>query len=200
MRAKLIGLGALTGFALALSLFVVIPKAATSEEPAYVPRFTIDQARSFQDFELYYLGDSFEGIPLERIIRINAKPLPAEPIRRNDVSFIYGWCRAEQEACLPPLQVQAWDACQRNLGLFDYLPERRLTVRGVPAATWEGGWSMDLYTGRVAIAIFGRNPDQVARAALALRGVNNSLTPAQDLPPPIAGALEGKLPSCGAKP
>jgi hypothetical protein len=197
MRKKLTALAALSLVCGGLVVVAVAPADAPSgERPAYIPRFTLDQARNFADFDLYYLGESFERLRLERIIRIDAKPLPAEPIRRNDVTFIYGWCDAGEDGCLPPLQVQIWDACQRHLRLYDYLPEDRLTLRGVPAATWEGGWRLELFTGRVTIVLFGQEPAQLRRAALALRGVNNRIPASEELPAPVPGAVLGDIANC----
>ncbi|MGH3031467.1 MAG: hypothetical protein ACRDNE_12045 [Gaiellaceae bacterium] len=116
------------------------------------------------------------------------------------MTFIYGDCEAESDAgCAPPLQVQVWRACERNLPSYsrtpagDPLPHEKVRVRGVPAAFFEGGGRLELYTGDVSVVLFGEGRDQLLRAAGALRGANVEIASEVDLPPPADGALEGRL-------
>lgn len=162
------------------------------------------QARAFDNFTLYSAGESFEGLPLVGITRrldppasLSDVPLPS---RANFANFIYGDCKAESDSgCAPPLQIQVWPACERTLSSYsltpagDPLPHDDTTVRGVPAAFFEEGGRLEVYTGEVTIVLFGQDRGQLLRAAAALRAENGGVGPDAKLPAPAAGALEGKL-------
>ncbi|MGH3031015.1 MAG: hypothetical protein ACRDNE_09680 [Gaiellaceae bacterium] len=75
----------------------------------------------------------------------------------------------------------------------DPLPHDDTTVRGVPAAFFEEGGRLEVYTGEVTIVLFGQDRGQLLRAAAALRAENGGVGPDAKLPAPAAGALEGKL-------
>ena len=173
-----------------------VAACGTSEDDALPAGFdavhsdlTPAEARAFADFSLYWAGASFEGSPLTAIT------LP-----RGFVTFIYGDCKAASDSgCSPPLQVQVWRACERNLSSYaltpagDPLPHQRVRLRGVPAAFFEGGARLELYTGDVSVVLFGEGRNQLRRAAEALRGANVGVGRAADLPPPVEGALAGRL-------
>lgn len=154
--------------------------------------FSLEKARTFANFPVYYAGDSVEGVPLVAVLR------------RNDsatyVSFIYGECNASSETgCAPPGEVQVWPACRRNPSLYkgprspiSPAPEQT-TVRGVPAASFEDGHRLEIQTGVSTVVIFGRSPEFALELAKALRGTNND-GQAGALPPPHPGALDGSLP------
>jgi hypothetical protein len=163
--------------------------------------FRIDDARSFKRFPLYWLGSSFGSLPLSALTRRADAPAVAERVRADYVGFIYGDCVAlDEKGCAPPLEIQIWPACVRSLA--DYmltpsgqpLPHRRTIMRGVPAAYFEHGLRLELYTGKVTIVIFGLRRRDVERAAFSLRGANPTAANAATLPPPAPGAMAGKLP------
>jgi hypothetical protein len=162
-------------------------------------------AQAFSQFRLYSVGDSFEGLPLKVINRRLDPPISEshEPlvVRANFVNFIYGDCKAESDAgCVPPLEVQIWPACERNLSVYsltpdgDPLPHENTTVRGAPAAFFEDGTRLEIYSGKETVVLFGVGRSQLRRAADALAAVNHAGPAKGDpLPPPAAGAREGKL-------
>lgn len=159
--------------------------------------------RSFSSFALYWLGDRFEGLPLQATTRRDEPLARGEKVRADFVGFIYGDCFASDESgCPPPLEVQVWPACVRSLADYtltpagEALPHERATVRGVPAAFFENGLRLELYTGKATIVIFGLARAQIQRAAAALRGANALASSAPTLPPPARGALNGTL-ACG---
>jgi hypothetical protein len=167
--------------------------------------FSKAKAASFRPFALYAPGERFEDFPLTAILDRFQDRLPGEPHRANYVSFIYGSCAPARgiDGCPAPLEVQVWPSCERSLS--DYrlypdgpaLPHIDLTVRGVPAALFDRSRRLELYSGRVTIAIFGFDKDELMRAAARLGGVNRDLAPGQDLPGPAPGALSGAL-SCAS--
>jgi hypothetical protein len=161
---------------------------------------SVSSLRSFRNFPLYWLGTSVEGFPLRVIGDRLDKPFPGETHRANYISFIYGACQTPfNDGCAAPVEVQVWPACERALA--DYrlypdgpaLPHEDLTVRGAPAAAFDDGRRLELYSGRVTIVIFGYDADAMKGLASHLRGANNGLGEQDDLPPPAAGSRSGSL-------
>ena len=202
-------LGFVVGAALAVGVGVYAYGARGSEgvPPAFDAEhtdLTPTEARAFTDFALYSLGDSFEGLPLVAITRRLDPPISEFDVplthRANFVNHIYGDCEAVSDSgCAPPLQIQVWPACERTLSSYsltpagDPFPHERTTVRGVPAAFFEDGGRLELYSSDVTIVIFGLGKEHVRRAAEALQPVNTAASAARNLPSPVPGALEGKL-------
>jgi len=192
---------------LAAATAILLARAAFGMQPADPPGFDRAHsdlppaaARAFGDFPLYTLGDSFEGLPLHAISRRDDARAPAEPVRADYVGLIYGDCAAASDnGCPPPLEVQVWPACERSFADYsltpagDELPYEPAIVRGVPAAWFEDGLRLELYSGKVTIVIFGLDHAQIGRAASALRGLNAAASRAPMLPPPVAGATAGTL-------
>jgi len=163
--------------------------------------FRTDDARSFKRFPLYWLGNSFGSLPLTALTRRDDAPAVAEKVRADYVGFIYGNCVAlDEKGCAPPLEIQIWPACERSRADYTLtpsgqpLPHRRTIMRGVPAAYFERGLRLEIYTGKVTIVIFGLRRREVERAAVSLRGANPSAANTATLPPPAPGAMAGKLP------
>lgn len=162
--------------------------------------FAFDDARRFERFPLYAPGEDFEGLPLRVITRRSDPHVPGERIAADYVGFVYGDCVAgDERGCAPPLEVQVWPACVRSLSSYELtpagepLPYEASMVRGVPAAYFEEGLRLELYTGNVTIVIFGVDAGHVDRAAAALRAVNAVASRERLLPPPVPGALAGTV-------
>ncbi len=159
---------------------------------------SLSQARA-AEFPVYYLGDLSADLPLRVVLRGETTG-PVE-----DIDFVYGDCRATfEQGCAPPVEVQIWPACIRNLAMYTPsgplpLPRAvqpvRATVRGVPGAFFEDFHRLELQTGISTIVIFGQGYDAVLRIAQGLRGLNVDVGPRAPLPPPSPAALAGKL-SC----
>lgn len=135
--------------------------------------FTLAWAKAFDEFPVYYLGESFGGLPLSAIYRIDDRPFPGEAVRRDDVTFVYGSCVAERgSGCLPPLQVQSWSACERPRGLYPYAADEIFTMDGKPAAIYEEGRRLELAAGRTTVVLYASDPKELRSAAAALRPIN----------------------------
>jgi hypothetical protein len=166
---------------------------------------TLEETASFQDFSLYYLGESFEGLALTSITQRDDPAEPNEPVRANYVGYIYGDCTiaSGDEACAPPLEVQVWPACTRNYSTYQLtptpgsqLPHTDIVVRGAPGAVFEEGHRLEVYTGAETVVIFGDDEAQLFRAADSLASVNGGgIGPGDPLPAPVAKAMAGTL-SC----
>jgi hypothetical protein len=151
--------------------------------------FSLAEAQAFKAFPVYNAGDEVAGLSL------------AATHRRADsadfVSFIYGTCyNPTGDACAPPAEVQNWPACRRHLGLYKgpYSPvPEPTTVRGAPAAFFEGGRRLEIQTGRSTVVVFARERSEALEIAEALRGVNVPTTDGDPLPRPAPGALTGAV-------
>jgi hypothetical protein len=130
---------------------------------------TLEQARAFEEFPLVYAGERVDGLPLVAIVR------------RDDtadyVSFVYGDCRppSAEGGCAPPAEIQVWPAGRRNLGSYDVSRGGSVaeptTIRGSPAAFFDAGTRLELYTAQVTVVVFARSRERVGRIADALRCV-----------------------------
>jgi hypothetical protein len=196
----------------ALILFSGAGTAGPGTEADLRSNFSVEAAQAFRGFPVYNTGDRADGIPLRAVLRRNeAAALPhlaaAEPKgfkglgQTNYVSFVYGSCvPGVNSGCAPPVEVQVWPACLRNLALYDPsvpgtpIPERTL-VRGVPAAIFDDGLRLEIHTGRSLIVVFGDSADRVKQVADDLRGVNVASPADAPLPPPVPGAVDGRI-SC----
>jgi hypothetical protein len=199
-------LGLVAGLVLGGGVATIAYSAAGGDLPGFDAAhsdLTIGGAAAFPDFPLYSAGQSFEGLPLSGMTRrLEARQAP-DPVRANFVSFRYGDCTPGpgEFGCPAPLEIQVWPACERNLSSYsltpmgDPLPHERVTVRGAPAAFFEGGQRLEIYTGSVSVVLFGQSKAQLLRAAASLRGANASGRVMADgrLPAAAAGALEGRL-------
>ena len=140
-------------------------------------RWTIEDAREFKGFSLYWLGESFRGLPLTAIVRYR---YGAE----DSVAFIYGTCTPSSDGgCAPPVQIVLQPYCMRPP---ERLSERvksgpPVTIRGVSAQpldqyqirTWIGDVTMDLFA------------EEPLEAAEHLRGVElGGPLPGEALPQP----------------
>lgn len=131
---------------------------------------TLEQARAFEEFPLVYAGERVDGLPLVAIVR------------RDDtadyVSFVYGDCRpaSPDGGCAPPAEIQIWPAGRRTHRSYDAsrggsVPE--LTrIRGSPAAFFDAGTRLELYTAQVTLVLFARSKERVGKIAEALRCVS----------------------------
>jgi hypothetical protein len=156
--------------------------------------YTLDEVPSRPGSALYYVGGSFEGLPLTAIVGARAYP-----------SFIYGDCEIENQGwfqdggCPPPLSIQHESTASYKANLARLAPSVtciRTTVRGVPAATIGGG--LRVFTREMAITIYANARGQARRAAEALRPVDGSGSADSDLPQPprwIGDALRRCKPS-----
>jgi hypothetical protein len=155
-------------------------------------------------FDHYDAGPEVKGLRKAKTLR-RCEPDVGAPTRINMVAALYGSCEPKGDAgCAPPVQVQSWPACERNLALYEKYPGpdggraieyTRTSLRGVPAAIFDGGRRIELYTGDATIAVFGENEGLARAAALRLSGVHDGriVNEREDLPAPADDAIAGKL-------
>ncbi len=175
---------ALSATALAVSL---LDDGGGSAAPASAGQatWTIEDAKAFMDFPVYWLGESYEGLPLTKIVRgkgeLELHPQVAaivgqDVMKEDSLGFIYGDCDPGADGgCVPPLVVSIEPYCLNpNLKVMKtYTPGAPFEVRGSWAREEAG--HLVLRTD-VIITIFTARDDLAfaSQAAEMLRNVGDS--------------------------
>jgi hypothetical protein len=155
----------------------------------------LTEAETFPYFRVYWVGPTFAG-----------EPLAAVDGQKGYISSIgdsvyYGDCVHAKGifgggSCLLPLQVTTVIyTLHSNTPLGQ---QRNILVRGVPAAVYDQGRSIEIYSGRVAIDVFSDNFSHALAAATRLRPINAPGSPRGNLPTPVycpglSGPVDAKL-------
>ena len=147
------------------------PPAAVGEQGEPVAAEKIQEARDFKEWPLYWLGESYESLPLTGIdFAIPERGLPT----MRTVYFIYGTCKPPPggEGCAPPLSIAIEPltftpperiASTKRGDLFDF--------RGAKAL-WIDERQLGIWTGDSAIFIFGSR-ETVLKAAEQIAPLGN---------------------------
>lgn len=148
--------------------------------------------QQFQEFPVFWLGESFEGLPLTSVIRYVYPGTPGIGFDDSEdlVSFSYGDCFVPEgvdTGCPVPLTIETMPYCK--------VPPSQLadavkvgppfTIRGALAQR-TGPGSLRLWTRTVTIGIYATNPDHVLKAAEAMVRINGGIPTrsSEDLGPP----------------
>jgi hypothetical protein len=150
--------------------------------PAPIHGGELAEAKTFPYFRVYWVGHSFLGHPLA------AADGQKGYIASVGESVYYGDCVHKKGifgggSCVLPLQVTS--VLYRLHSNAPLGRQRNIVVRGVPATVYDGGRSIELYTGRVAIDLFSDSFAHAYRAAQGLLPLNAPGSAGGDLPPPI---------------
>jgi hypothetical protein len=153
-----------------------------THHPTEIAASELEEARTFPYYKIYWVGPTFEG-----------RPLAAADGRKGyngDLgdSVYYGDCVRSKGpfgggSCTLPLQVTT--VIYRLHDNAALGPQRNLLLRGVPATSYDGGRSIELYSGRVAIDVFSDTFARARQAALLLRPLNARGASAGPLPAPV---------------
>lgn len=166
------------------------------------------------NFEIFSAGPAVDGMPMTEAVRRCDTTAPADEKPANNITYVYGHCEMPHEddaGCVPPLEVQTWPACQRNLAGYSFdgkpLPSRELPAPGgatVVELKLLGDSRLEVYTKSSTVVIFARHPE-LARKAVELLGPQETGkppateaaelrgAPPKTLAPPADGAMEGDL-------
>jgi hypothetical protein len=166
----------------ALLLAALALSGCGTARPRAVDANELAEAQTFPYFRVYWAGRSFLG-----------QPLAAVDGQKGYLSSIgdsvyYGDCVHNKGilgggSCVLPLQVTTVIyELHSNAALG---AQRNIVVRGVPATVYDGGRSIELYSGRLAIDVFSNSYAHAYAAAQALYPLNASGSAHGDLPPPI---------------
>ncbi len=140
-------------------------------------RWTIGDARQFEEFTLYWLGESFQGLPLTEIVRHRYQPGPGTRpgmLGENIVLFVYGDCTPSggDGGCPVPLAVRVEPYCSRPPEMLARAVKEGppLDIRG--ALGQQVGTDILLWTGDAKVSVLAPgNLALTTTAADALRGV-----------------------------
>lgn len=167
---------------IAALLAVALASGCGTGHPAPITATELAEAETFPYFRVYWVGRSFLGSALA------AADGQKGYIDRVGDSVYYGDCVKKKGifgggSCVLPLQVTTVIySLHSNTTLGK---QRNIVVRGVPATVYDGGRSIELYTGRVAIDLFSDTYAHAYTAAQALLPMNAPGSARGDLPAPI---------------
>jgi hypothetical protein len=167
---------------IAALLAAALASGCGTGRPAPITKTELAEAETFPYFRVYWVGPSFLGNELV------AADGQKGYIDRVGDSVYYGDCVHRKGifgggSCVLPLQVTS---VIYRLHSNDALgKQRNIVVRGVPATVYDGGRSIELYTGRIAIDLFSDSFAHAYTAAQALLPINAPGSARGELPPPI---------------
>jgi hypothetical protein len=165
----------------AIGLAILAAGCGTSHPKAISAR-ELAEAQTFPYFRIYWVGPRFDGRPLAAADGLNGY------ISGIGDSVYYGDCVQHNGifgggSCELPLQVTTVIyGLHSNAALG---PQQNILVRGVPATVYDGGRSIEIYSGRVAIDIFSNSYDHALQAATELSPLNAPGLATGNLPSPI---------------
>jgi hypothetical protein len=164
-------------------LACLLATGCATEQPAPISATELAEAQTFPYYRIYWTGPRF-----------GAYPLAAADGRKSYSTTIgdsvyYGNCVAGKSSalgssgCELPLQVTTTIYhTDSNAGLG---PHRNALLRGVPAAIYDGGNSIALYSGRLTINVFSDSLRDALDAVHRLRPLNAPGSATHSLPPPV---------------
>lgn len=152
--------------------------------------------RKFDAYPLYYAGEEVAGNELEEIL--GAEDWERNPDQRSvGFTFIYGTCEPSEPSgldggsCAPPIQIQVSSICVDHPGRAGGKGST-FALRGARAVPAGGG--VEVFTGRTTVDVYASGDPRLLKAVIrSLREVGQAAPPRR-LPPPVPGAVEGKLP------
>jgi hypothetical protein len=173
---------ALLATILTTALAAALASGCGTGQPAPIEAKELAEAQTFPYFRVYWAGDSFLGHALV------AADGQKGYISSVGDSVYYGNCVRGKGifgggSCVLPLQVTT--VIYRLHSNTTLGTQRNIVVRGVPAVTYDGGRSIEIYSGRVAIDLFSNSFAHAYAAAQLLRPLNAPGSASGNLPPPI---------------
>ncbi|MFI4991889.1 MAG: hypothetical protein ACHQHO_13370 [Solirubrobacterales bacterium] len=167
---------------IAALLAVALTSGCGTGHPAPITATELAEAETFPYFRVYWVGPSFLG---EELVAADGQKGYIDSV--GD-SLYYGDCVHKKGifgggSCVLPLQVTS--VIYRLHSNTTLGKQRNIVVRGVPATVYDGGHSIELYSGRVAIDLFSDSFAHAYAAARALLPINAPGSAHGELPPPI---------------
>ena len=119
---------------------------------------SVEEARAFSEFPLYWLGETYEGLELTTLL-----------VFKDSVSFLYGKCvvrPAGEGGCPQPFQVYVQPLCDSRPGTAhpSVHAGELFSLRGALAQEYTDG-HLQLGIGSVSVTLFG--PDRELMKAMA---------------------------------
>lgn len=163
------------------SLCAALTGCGTSQ-PRRISAAELAGARTFPYYTIYWVGKSFASHALTAADGVDAYK------SSSGDSVYYGDCVSGNgvlgsSGCLLPLKVTtSIYALHSNVDLGR---QRNTLIRGVPAAIFEDGRSIELYTGRLMIDVYSNTSAGAFTAARMLRPLNTTGSSSSPLPLPV---------------
>ncbi len=168
-----------------LICLVGVLAGCNTHPPPPIPDADLRLAQSFPLYTTFWVGRTFHGIDLTA----------ADSKRDYDATVgmrvYYGTCRK-------PSSILSTSGCQLPLEIATVLyrphtneglgARREAVIRGVPAEIFNGGSSIELYSGHLAIDIYADSPSLARAAAEALVPLNRAPPASRSFAPPRLGA------------
>ncbi len=163
-------------------LVVLVLAGCGTSRPGQVHGYELVSAQTFPFYRIYWVGPSFGGLPLSAVDGLSGY------ISSVGDSVYYGNCVQSKGifgggSCRLPLQVTTVVYHRHsNQGLGS---QRNILIRGVPAVVYDGGRSLELYSGHVAIDVFSDTFEHALRGSQQLYPINAPGSNKGPLPPPV---------------
>jgi hypothetical protein len=164
----------------ALGLIVVLAGCATHPAPP-ISDADLQLARQFHLFTVYWAGRSIAGIQLTA----------ADSTHDYDPTV---GMRVYYGNCVKPSSILSSKGCQLPLEIatvvykphtnIGFGPRTETVIRGVPVVAYNGGRSLEIYTGNLAIDVYAQSPALAQAAAATLVPLNRPLPRLHALAPP----------------
>ena len=142
------------------------PPAESSDPNAVAGKsnMSVEEARAFSEFPLYWLGEVYEGLELTTLLG-----------GKNNFTFLYGKCvvrPAGEGGCPQPFQVYVQPLCDSRPGTAHPMVHagELFTLRGALAQEYTDG-HLQLGIGSVSVTLFGPTREMMKAMAQALRPV-----------------------------
>jgi hypothetical protein len=133
------------------------------------------------DYEPFAAGKKFDGLRMTSAMRyresdgtakINGGP------RADYITYDYGDCDTSEGGCQPPIEVQSAALKERNVSAYNdpsvLATYKKIRLRGVPAASFDHGKRIELYTGQTSVTVYGKEPKRVMKFARVVAPVVRS--------------------------
>jgi hypothetical protein len=178
---------------LAAVLAGVLLSGCTTRHPPPLSASALAEAQTFPYYPIYWVGAVFDG---HHLTAVDGRTSYSSSIGE---SVYYGDCVRGKGflgggSCLLPLQVTTVIYRLHSNGALG--PQRNTVIRGVPAVIYDGGRSIELYSGRMAIDVFSDAFSRAYGAATRLRPLNAPGSAAAPLPSPVfCPGLSGTSPA-----
>ena len=165
-----------------LLLAVLALAGCATGRPGQVHDYELASAQTFPFYRIYWVGPDFGGISLSAVDGLSGY------ISSVGDSVYYGNCVQSKGifgggSCRLPLQVTTVGLPQ-PLQPGPRLPTQHHHPR-VPAVVYDGGRSIELYSGHVAIDVFSDTFEHALRGSQQLYPVNAPGSNKGNLPPPV---------------
>jgi hypothetical protein len=192
MVYAVIGLGLLALLLAGIVWAVVGRGGGTTSVTADPLTSAVEDAREFDEFPVYWLGESFQGLPLVRVTQMDYPghaPGTIYNLPWHEVGFIYGNCTIApgESSCPVPLTIAVRPYCEvpPEVVLGPARTEPPEEIRGALVHRM-GRSQMQVWTSNVSISINATDPaidDAAAQNLVRLNGDKPS-SPEEPLGPP----------------